>query len=48
VTLTASASAGQADNNVSYQWFSSADGFASAIGSGASYLVKEGDEGHQM
>ena len=48
VTLQASASAGQGDNNVTYQWFSSKDGFASAIGSGASYQVKEGDEGNQL
>ncbi len=44
-TLTASASAGQGDNPVSYAWYSSADGFTTAIGTGASYLVQEGDEG---
>ena len=44
-TLTASASSGQSDNPVSYAWYSSADGYTTAIGSGATYLVKEGDEG---
>jgi hypothetical protein len=47
-TLTASATAGQADTAVTYQWFSSADGFTNPIGSGASYQVKEGDEGSQL
>jgi probable HAF family extracellular repeat protein len=48
VTLTASASAGQTDNTVTYQWFSSADGYTKAIGSGATYQVQEGDESHQI
>src|SRR5205807_1619318 len=43
-TLTASASAGQADNPVTYQWFSSADNYTTAIASGATYVVKDGDE----
>ena len=47
-TLTASASAGQTDNAVTYQWFNSADGFTNAIGSGAVYQVQEGDEGNQI
>jgi hypothetical protein len=47
-TLTASANAGQSDNAVAYQWFSSADGYTNPIGSGASYQVKEGDEGNQI
>jgi len=32
------------DATVTYQWFSSADGFTTAIGSGATYTVLEGDE----
>jgi hypothetical protein len=44
-TLTAAASSGQSDNPVTYAWYSSADGYASSIGSGSTYLVKEGDEG---
>ena len=47
-TLTASASAGQSDNGVTYQWFSSADGFTHPIGTGATYMVQEGDEGAQI
>src|SRR6202023_3486723 len=43
-TLTASASAGQSDNPVTYAWYSSADNYANPIGSGPTYLVKEGDE----
>jgi hypothetical protein len=44
-TLMASASAGQPDNQVTYAWYSSADNYTTAIGTGATYLVKEGDEG---
>src|SRR6516164_7805834 len=44
-TLTASASSGQSDNPVTYAWYSSKDGYTTAIGTGATYLVKEGDEG---
>ena len=44
-TLTASASAGQGDNPVSYAWYSSADSYTNPIGTGATYVVKEGDEG---
>jgi VCBS repeat-containing protein len=47
-TLTASASAGQGDNAVTYQWFSSADSYTNPIGTGATYVVKEGDEGFQI
>ena len=47
-TLTASASAGQSDNPVSYAWYSSKDNFTTAIGTGASYLVQEGDEGFTL
>jgi hypothetical protein len=44
-----SASAGQTDNTVTYQWFSSANGYTAAIGSDASCQVKEGgDEGNQI
>jgi hypothetical protein len=44
-TLTASASSGQPYNGVTYAWYSSADGYTNSIGTGATYLVKEGDEG---
>ena len=47
-TLTASASSGQSDNPVSYAWYSSADGYTNPIGTGASYLVQEGDENHTI
>jgi hypothetical protein len=46
--LTARAAARQTDNAVTYQWFNSADGYKTAIGSGANYRVKEGDETHQI
>ncbi len=45
-TLTASASAGQPDNPVSYQW--QQDGHDIAGATGATYLVTEGDEGHKL
>jgi hypothetical protein len=44
-TLTASAMSGQSDNPVTYAWYSSADGFTHPIGTGATYVVQEGDEG---
>ena len=47
-TLTAAATAGQSDNPVTYAWYSSKDGYTAAIGSGATYLVKEGDEGNTI
>jgi VCBS repeat-containing protein len=47
-TLTASASAGQADNTLSYAWYSSADNFTNPVGTGATYLVKEADEGFTL
>src|ERR1700730_14526315 len=47
-TLTASATAGQGDNALSYAWYSSADGFATAIGTGSTYQVKEADEGFKI
>ena len=47
-TLTASASAGQTDNAVTYQWFSSADGYHTAIGSGSSYTINDGNEGYKI
>ena len=43
-TLTASASSGQGDNPVTYAWYSSADGYTNPIGTGATYLVQEGNE----
>src|SRR4029077_19262010 len=47
-TLTASASSGQGDNAVTYAWYSSADGYTGVIGTGSTYLVKEGDESHTI
>src|SRR5439155_757608 len=47
-TLTASATAGQADNAINYAWYSSADGYTTAIGTGASYVVREADEGNTI
>ncbi len=44
-TLIASAAAGESDDTVSYAWYSSANGYTTAIGTGATYLVKTGDEG---
>jgi hypothetical protein len=46
-TLQTSASAGAGDT-LSYQWYSSADGFTNPIGAGADYVVQQGDEGHQI
>ena len=47
-TLTASASSGQSDNAVTYAWYSSADNYTTAIATGASYQVKEADEGFKI
>ena len=47
-TLTASASSGQSDNPVTYHGISSADGYTNPIGTGATYLVQEGDEGYTI
>jgi hypothetical protein len=47
-TLTASASSGQSDNPVTYAWYSSADSYHTAIGTGATYQVQEGDENHTI
>jgi hypothetical protein len=47
-TLTASASAGQGDNTVSYAWYSSKDNYTTAIGTGPTYAVKEGDETYSI
>ena len=44
-TLTATATAGHAADVVSYAWYSSADGYTNPIGTGATYVVKEADEG---
>src|SRR6266851_3190256 len=46
--LTASATAGQVDNTVTYAWYSSADSFTTAIGTGSTYTVKEADEAHTI
>ncbi len=45
-TLTASASSGQADNPVTYQW--QLDGINISGATGATYLVQEGDETHKI
>ena len=47
-TLTASASSGELDDPVSYAWYSSHDSYTIPIGSGATYVVKEGDEAHTI
>ena len=47
-TLTASASSGESDDPVNYTWYSSADGYTKAIALGATYLVKEIDEGFTL
>ena len=47
-TLTASASSGESDDPVTYAWYSSADGDTNPIGFGATYVVQEGDENHQI
>src|SRR5260370_6647542 len=45
--LTASATAGHSDNTVSYTWYYAND-LNHAIGTGATYTVKEGDETSQI
>ena len=45
-TLTASASSGQEDNDVTYQW--QLDGNDISGATGATYTATEGDEGHQI
>src|SRR5207302_1458109 len=45
-TLTASASSGQSDNAVIYQWQRDGQDIAGATGS--TYLVREGDESHTL
>src|SRR4029077_19315639 len=45
-TLTASATAGQSDNAVTYAWYSSADGYTGVIGTGSTHPGQEGDETH--
>jgi hypothetical protein len=40
-TLTASASAGQSDNAVTYAWYNSADNFTSPVGTGPTYRIPE-------
>jgi hypothetical protein len=47
-TLTASATANDSDATVTYQWFSSADGYTTAIGFGAHYILQEADERHTL
>ncbi|HLZ85053.1 MAG TPA: N,N-dimethylformamidase beta subunit family domain-containing protein [Caulobacteraceae bacterium] len=48
--LTASASSGQSDNVVAYQWQTSTDGGTTwnPVGAGATYAVQETDEGAQI
>jgi len=38
-------SIGEADDPVTYQWYSSANNYTTAIGTGSTYQVQEGDEG---
>ncbi len=45
--LSASAS-GNSDDTITYQWFSSADGYTHAIGTGQSYTVGAGDAGNSI
>jgi hypothetical protein len=47
-TVTASANAGQSDSTVSYAWYSSKDNYTTAIGTGPTYAVKEGDETYSI
>ncbi len=45
LTVSASANEGAA---VAYRWFSSKDGYTTAIGTGSSYQVQPGDEGYTL
>src|SRR5262249_15247005 len=47
-TLSAVVSGAEGDDPLSYQWFSSKDNYTTAIGSSASYVVQEGDEGYHL
>jgi len=47
-TLTASSTAGQSDDTLSFAWYSSADKFTTAIGFGSTYLIKQTDEGQTI
>jgi FecR protein/Bacterial Ig-like domain len=47
-TLSAVVSGAEADDTLTYQWFSSKDNYTTAIGSTASYQVQEGDEGYHL
>jgi alpha-tubulin suppressor-like RCC1 family protein len=47
-TLTASATIGGSATSVSFQWFSSIDGYTNPIGSGATYVVQQADEGSHL
>ena len=46
MTLSASASSGQEDNDVTYQWQLDGNDISGAVG--ATYTVTEGDEGHTI
>jgi hypothetical protein len=46
-TLTASAVAGE-DEVPTYQWFSSADGYTTPIGSGSTYTIQDSNEGFSI
>ena len=46
--LTASSTAGQSDDTLSFSWYSSADKFTTAIGNGSTYLLQASDEGHTI
>src|SRR5262249_59539403 len=47
-TLTANVGGNEADDTLSYAWYSSADGFSAVIGTNSTYNVVEGDEGNQI
>src|SRR5207247_1658674 len=47
-SLPVAAVCADGDSAVTYAWYSSADNYINAIGTGATYVVKEIDEGHTI
>src|SRR6185437_5680142 len=47
-TLTAASNAGQSDDVLSFNWYSSADSFTNPIGAGSTYQLKQTDEGRTI
>jgi hypothetical protein len=47
-TLTASATAGESDDPVTYTWYSTASNFTTPIATGATYVVQESDVGQNL